>query len=549
MSTTLQDNIVAPANGLLIYNTNNKRFSFYNGTSWQELAGNIYSRNGTVSGNRTVTLDSARLQFAAFGRRNALEIRRIDQEDIGLSFRNSGGLLTAGIASSSITSNNVDGLDFFTIGKDSDPNNIGISMRLKNTGKVVFPDYGMGNNSGTPARLLAVENDGEMIEMAIGDIFNDGIRAIHDTDNDTKIFVEKFADEDIIRFNIEGQEELILDKNLSGDGRLSLNTNRTNILIGKETGETIGSNSVGNVFMGNFVGRQTIVGSDNVYIGNEAARYQEGSKNVMIGRQAGYNSTTGDGNVFIGYHAGLHSNGNNKLYIHNNSDNVTPLIYGEFDNRVLRVNGTLKIKGEYSFPTTDGNLGDWLITDGSGYLTWTNVLSQANITANTLVADTLTLAADSAALGMVLTSDSDGNATWQDNNKRVAHAHETNEQTIFGTHTGWVNTQHFTNSMSVDSGDLVVVHATFAAKLDGGSGTDRVRFRLAMGNGVTIIYGGETALLDGFENTRNKFVQVPVQYTFTAISSDNYVFRLSVNMLDTDDDLILDNVNISAIKF
>lgn len=67
-----------------------------------------------------------------------------------------------------------------------------------------------------------------------------------------------------------------------------------------------------------------------------------GFNNVGIGFNAGYYNQTGGGNIFIGYFAGAKEMGSNKLYIHN-SDSVNPLIYGEFDNSYLKVNGDLQI--------------------------------------------------------------------------------------------------------------------------------------------------------------------------------------------------------------
>ena len=46
--------------------------------------------------------------------------------------------------------------------------------------------------------------------------------------------------------------------------------------------------------------------------------------------------------VMIGYQAGYNATGNNKLYI-DNSGTLSPLIYGEFDNNFVRVNGRLSV--------------------------------------------------------------------------------------------------------------------------------------------------------------------------------------------------------------
>jgi hypothetical protein len=66
-----------------------------------------------------------------------------------------------------------------------------------------------------------------------------------------------------------------------------------------------------------------------------------GTTNVGIGPQAGY-SCIGSGNVFVGYQAGYSETGSNTLYI-SNSNTVDPLIYGEFDNGLVVINGDLSI--------------------------------------------------------------------------------------------------------------------------------------------------------------------------------------------------------------
>jgi len=87
------------------------------------------------------------------------------------------------------------------------------------------------------------------------------------------------------------------------------------------------------------------LGDDNVFIGNQSGFNNEGNENVFIGNQAGY-SNEGNSNVFIGFQAGSTEVNNNKLYIENSDANfLNALIYGEFDNDLLRVNGKLEIRG------------------------------------------------------------------------------------------------------------------------------------------------------------------------------------------------------------
>ena len=59
---------------------------------------------------------------------------------------------------------------------------------------------------------------------------------------------------------------------------------------------------------------------------------------VTIGDSAGNNTSTSS--VFIGYNAGNQETNSNRLYIEN-SNSTTPLIYGEFDNDIVRINGKL----------------------------------------------------------------------------------------------------------------------------------------------------------------------------------------------------------------
>jgi hypothetical protein len=85
-------------------------------------------------------------------------------------------------------------------------------------------------------------------------------------------------------------------------------------------------------------------GSFNTFIGINAGYYNNGSNNTMIGHSAGRNNGIGSGNVFLGRFAGYNEAGSNKLYIDNSSTSA-PLIYGEFDNDSVSINGDLNISG------------------------------------------------------------------------------------------------------------------------------------------------------------------------------------------------------------
>ncbi len=131
-------------------------------------------------------------------------------------------------------------------------------------------------------------------------------------------------------------------------------------------------------------------GSENVAIGVESLRLNSASSNVAIGKRsmylnsAGINNTvigheagrngTGNNNILIGFQAGFDEAGSDKLYIEN-SNSSSPLIYGNFQDDTVRVNGTLDINDAFSFPIADGTNGQTMVTDGNGNVTWSTVTS------------------------------------------------------------------------------------------------------------------------------------------------------------------------------
>ncbi len=179
----------------------------------------------------------------------------------------------------------------------------------------------------------------------------------------------------------------------------SLRSGSSNILIGDSAGYSLDGNEnifignsagyhtaapVRNVFIGYYAGYKNVVGQYNTYLGNAAGKngtryyntvlgglaastndfgnnnvvigYVAGremvsANNVYIGMGAGYNNSgTAGGNIFIGQYAGEGlANQNNRLAIGTriSGTSYTPLIYGEFDNKLVRINGDLEVTGSY----------------------------------------------------------------------------------------------------------------------------------------------------------------------------------------------------------
>jgi hypothetical protein len=99
-----------------------------------------------------------------------------------------------------------------------------------------------------------------------------------------------------------------------------------------------------NTFLGFAAGYNNTNGNSNTYLGYGAGSGNiTGYYNTILGMNAGL-SATGSGNVFLGYNAGSNETGSNRLYI-DNSNTSTPLIYGEFDNRLLTIHGNLEVIG------------------------------------------------------------------------------------------------------------------------------------------------------------------------------------------------------------
>jgi hypothetical protein len=121
------------------------------------------------------------------------------------------------------------------------------------------------------------------------------------------------------------------------------------------TNVSIGAN---NLKLANDVSRNVSIGAntalnyngdDNVILGTEMLydTSSNGSKNVIIGAAVATN-LRGSGNVILGYKAASDSlflNTSNKLIIANDKTK-TPLIYGEFDNKKVTINGDLTVTGK-----------------------------------------------------------------------------------------------------------------------------------------------------------------------------------------------------------
>lgn len=241
-------------------------------------------------------------------------------------------------------------------------------------------DAGMADNStdnkniGIGFRAMTANTDGER-NVGIG-----YFSLLNNTIGDANIAIGDTA----LIGNTSGNNNTAL-----GVSTLAANsTGDHNVAIGTTAmwRNTTGSRNIG---LGNVALFDNTTGSDNIALGYRSLyNLTTGNENIAIGAEAGMTNTTGIGNVYLGTNAGRSHIGNNTLWIENtnaNADNA--LIYGEFDNDILRTNGELQIGNPtgtgYAFPTTDGTNGQVMTTNGSGAISFQTIAGDGD-TQNTL---------------------------------------------------------------------------------------------------------------------------------------------------------------------
>lgn len=152
-----------------------------------------------------------------------------------------------------------------------------------------------------------------------------------------------------------GTNNCMFGSNTGGGGNLS--TAGNNSYFG--TGAGIYSNSADNVCLGGFTMNYNVnTLGKNTAIGAYAGYGSSGGQNILLGYQAGYNKT-GSNNIFIGNNTG--ESASNRLII-DNSNAANPLIWGDFANDLVKLNGKVGIGYGFGyFPTDAGGV------DVSGY--------------------------------------------------------------------------------------------------------------------------------------------------------------------------------------
>ncbi|MCB0398882.1 MAG: hypothetical protein KDD26_04520, partial [Winogradskyella sp.] len=267
-------------------------------------------------------------------------------------------------------------------------------------------------------------------------------------------------------------------------------------------------------------------GSNNTALGALAGRLNvSGNNNSFIGHQSGYFST-GNNNVFLGYQSGLNEIGSNKLYIESsNADANNALIYGEFDNDILRTNGQLQIGNPsttgYALPTTDGTAGQVLTTDGTGNITFQNASSDVdfyelgtstppdNINDDKATLGTLTIGGNSAPTATLNVLDNDGSYTAGIRSYRTFSNNTsiTRRGMTSFLESGASNNDYLVGYFSQLAGSMNTFSFNYTAMNEGSVNNFSVHYNGDYSNtsGTGNLFGTNVNFFSGVTNTGNKY--------------------------------------------
>jgi hypothetical protein len=396
MSSTNRINILNPGTGLMVFDLDSKSFWCYTGATWIEIAGGVTSMISDVDGDTRIETEALPDEDAIRFFVDTNEVWKMtknrlvtpnssDNIFIGHVFTPapSDGMNNIGIGGDAL--NGVDGDENTAIGSSSSVFSISGNrntalgagtLRLHRSGhhNVALGAYsleterdGWGNVAvGTNA--LSKGNN-RSYSVAVGDSalynnagFNPGptegwantavggrsmVSNVGGSYNTALGYQSLYSNESGDSNVGIGSGALYLSKSGNDNiaiGRHSMHSNETgseNVAIGFQS---LQNNILGqrNVTLGKDAGKQNFSGTSNVFVGASAGRKgTSGSRNVFLGDSTGYNSLGSD-NIYIGYHAGSTNNVSNRLFLEN-SDNQSPLIYGEFDNDILGFNAKVGI--------------------------------------------------------------------------------------------------------------------------------------------------------------------------------------------------------------
>lgn len=398
--TNAQMNAIAsPANGLLVYNTDSSCFAYRHTAAWVFLKGNATASNdwstkgnaGTdTSKNFMGTTDNVDLIF----KRNNVRAGLLNKNDGNTSW--GAGAMSSQYTGFNNTATGVEALAFLTAGLNNAAT--GFRALYQNTsgnsnaahGSAALFNNTTGNwnvaqgnqalwgnvagsfnvaagyrashlnisgNSNVAVGTQALYNNNNRSNLvAVGDsaLFNNGTGVSSDEEAAANTAIGSKA----LFANTTGYDNTAvgfraLNTNSSGNGNTAVGRTAMFYNTSGSFNAAFGKNALG-VSSGDgntAIGYSALVnntGNYNTAVGMYAMGGDifAGNNNTALGYQAG-SINRGSGNVFLGYRAGENETGSDKLYITNDTTNSSnTLVYGEFDNKLLRSNGRMEINSD-----------------------------------------------------------------------------------------------------------------------------------------------------------------------------------------------------------
>jgi hypothetical protein len=360
MNTVARTGIVAPATGLLVYDTDINQVLFYNGSIWMQAimspSGNNtsiqFKRNGAFTGSDSLRWTANGLEVSGATYANRLFVN--GNSDVSQ-------LIIRGNSTQSNTNplfklQKSDGTDLVTLHSDYYTNLfLGLASGSANSFSLSVSGYdntavGYATlNKNTTGYLNTVVGKRALTENLSG-IANSafGAGALQNNLSNYNVaagYHSQFSGTNANSNVSVGTESMFSNSSGSGNtilGRQSqLGGNGYNGVVAVGHQSLIQNNGNYNTAVGSTSLYSNQAGVSNLAAGVNAGYSITGSFNTILGSFAGQNAT-GSQNVYLGFQAGYSATGDHKLYIAN-SATADPLIYGEFNNSLVKINGSLGI--------------------------------------------------------------------------------------------------------------------------------------------------------------------------------------------------------------
>jgi len=304
LTTVQMNNISDAATGLMIFNTDNNKFYFYNGSDWvDQSAEGIWILDGS---DVYLSDPDYNVGIGSDEPVGKLEVK---------------GDAVSGIDEPLFAVINNDGDTVFAVYPE------GVRIYVDDNGskasgsKGGFAVGGFSTGKGVTNEFLRVTPDS--VRVYIDDEFakaSKGGFAVGGFSTgkgitDDYLFVEREQS----RVYVDGSEGFAVSNIAGGNSVEYMDLTPENYFIGHESGL---SNTSGqyNSFVGYQTGRSNTSGKNNVLLGYKSGiNNTTGNKNIFLGTYAGYTNTTGYENVFLGDSSGYSNNGALNIFMGSSS--------------------------------------------------------------------------------------------------------------------------------------------------------------------------------------------------------------------------------------